>query len=62
MILSIWIGAGDDADVDKIEGLGRGTSLPGVTFGDRTNRFTLESRPSLGGISDVGVEGTDTGF
>ena len=46
-----------------MEGLGKGkASLPGVTLGDRTKRFTLESRPRLGGISEVGVEGIDTGL
>lgn len=46
------MGAGEVADVDRIEGLERGTfSLPGVKFGGRMIRLALESNPRLIGMA-----------
>lgn len=46
------MGAGEVADVDRIEGLERGIfSLPGVRFGGKMIRLALESNPKLIGIA-----------
>lgn len=55
------MGAGEVADVDRIEGLERGIfSLPGVKFGGRMTRLALESNPKLIGMAGRAEDDTCT--